>query len=167
METTNKLVFTVPVTVLALVAQHLVRDVVVLLAVPLIHSSAHVQRSGCRVEILTDALVPRRLRDAVRVSRAPPAARLHPVGRHARQIFVVRDQLHVAGSLARSPACTYSAAGPILSVFPALIVHSELTVIGDYLLIFGISSPTHSFFPGLKPSFSTNLYHCSPSFLSS
>jgi len=36
----------------------------------------------------------------------------------------------------------------------------------SYLLLFGIPSPTHSFFPGLKPSFSTNLSHCSPSFLS-
>ena len=36
----------------------------------------------------------------------------------------------------------------------------------SYLLLFGIPSPTHSFFPGLKPSFSTNLPHCSPSFLS-
>jgi len=32
----------------------------------------------------------------------------------------------------------------------------------SYLLLFGIPSPTHSFFPGLKPSFSTNLSHCSP-----
>ena len=31
---------------------------------------------------------------------------------------------------------------------------------------FGIPSPTHSFFPGLKPSFSVNPSHCSPSFLS-
>ena len=36
----------------------------------------------------------------------------------------------------------------------------------SYLLLFGIPSPTHSFFPGLKPSFSTNLSHCSPFFLS-
>jgi len=35
----------------------------------------------------------------------------------------------------------------------------------SYLLIFGIPSPTHSFFPGLKPSFSVNPSHCSPSFL--
>ena len=28
-----------------------------------------------------------------------------------------------------------------------------------------IPSPTHSFFPGLKPSFSANPSHCSPSFL--
>ena len=33
------------------------------------------------------------------------------------------------------------------------------------LLLFGIPSPTHSFFPGLKPSFSANPSHCSPSFL--
>ena len=33
-------------------------------------------------------------------------------------------------------------------------------------ILFGIPSATHSFFPGLKPSFSTNLSHCSPSFLS-
>ena len=34
-----------------------------------------------------------------------------------------------------------------------------------YLLLFGIPSPTYSFFPGLKPSFSPNPFHCSPSFL--
>ena len=32
----------------------------------------------------------------------------------------------------------------------------------SYLLLFGIPSPTHSFFPGLKPSFSANPSHCSP-----
>jgi len=31
----------------------------------------------------------------------------------------------------------------------------------SYLLLFGIPSPTHSFFPGLKPSFSANPSHCS------
>ena len=31
--------------------------------------------------------------------------------------------------------------------------------------LFGIPSPTHSFIPGLKPSFSANPSHCSPSFL--
>ena len=35
----------------------------------------------------------------------------------------------------------------------------------SYLLLFGIPSPTHSFIPGLKPSFSANPSHCSPSFL--
>ena len=35
----------------------------------------------------------------------------------------------------------------------------------SYLLLFGIPSPTHSFIPGLKPSFSPNPSHCSPSFL--
>ena len=35
----------------------------------------------------------------------------------------------------------------------------------SYLLLFGITSPTHSFIPGLKPSFSVNPLHCSPSFL--
>jgi len=35
----------------------------------------------------------------------------------------------------------------------------------SYLLLFGIPSPTHSFFRGLKPSFSANPSHCSPSFL--
>ena len=34
----------------------------------------------------------------------------------------------------------------------------------SYLLLSGISSPTHSFIPGLKPSFSANPSHCSPSF---
>jgi len=34
----------------------------------------------------------------------------------------------------------------------------------SYLLLFGISSPTHSFIPGLKPSFSANLFYRSPSF---
>ena len=35
----------------------------------------------------------------------------------------------------------------------------------SYLLLFGILSRTHSFIPGLKPSFSANPSHCSPSFL--
>ena len=35
----------------------------------------------------------------------------------------------------------------------------------SYLLLFGIPSPTHAFIPGLKPSFSANPSHCSPSFL--
>ena len=34
----------------------------------------------------------------------------------------------------------------------------------SYLLLFGIPSPTHSFIPGLKPSFSANPSHRSPSF---
>jgi len=34
----------------------------------------------------------------------------------------------------------------------------------SYLLLFGIPSPTHSFIPGLKPSFSVNPSHHSPSF---
>ena len=34
----------------------------------------------------------------------------------------------------------------------------------SYLLLFGIPSPTHSFVPGLKPSFSVNPSHRSPSF---
>jgi len=35
----------------------------------------------------------------------------------------------------------------------------------SYLLLFGIPSPTDSFVPGLKPSFSANPSHCSPFFL--
>ena len=35
----------------------------------------------------------------------------------------------------------------------------------SYLLLIGIPSPTHSFVPGLKPSFSANPSHCSRSFL--
>ena len=35
----------------------------------------------------------------------------------------------------------------------------------SYLLLFGIPSLTHSFFPDLKPSFSANPSNCSPSFL--
>jgi len=35
----------------------------------------------------------------------------------------------------------------------------------SYLLLFGIPSRTHSFFPGLKPSFSANPSHSTPSFL--
>ena len=37
----------------------------------------------------------------------------------------------------------------------------------SYLLLFGIPSPTHSFIPGLKPSFFANPSHRSPSFSSS
>ena len=35
----------------------------------------------------------------------------------------------------------------------------------SYLLLFRIPPPIHSFIPGLKPSFSANPSHCSPSFL--
>jgi len=35
----------------------------------------------------------------------------------------------------------------------------------SHLLLFAIPSSTHSFFPGLKPSFSASPSHCSPSFL--
>jgi len=35
----------------------------------------------------------------------------------------------------------------------------------SYLLLFGTPSPTHSFIPCLKPSFTANPSHCSPSFL--
>ena len=34
----------------------------------------------------------------------------------------------------------------------------------SYLLLSGIPSPIHSFIPGLKPSFSANPFHRSPSF---
>jgi len=53
-------------------------------------------------------------------------------------------------------------------IYEAFILESYTVFIcqQSYLLLFGIPSPTHSFFPGLKPSFSTNLSHCSPSFLS-
>jgi len=37
----------------------------------------------------------------------------------------------------------------------------------DILIIISFPSPTHSFIPGLKPSFSTNPSHCSLSFSSS
>ena len=35
----------------------------------------------------------------------------------------------------------------------------------SYFLLFGIPSPSHFFIPGLKPSFSVNPSHCSPSFV--
>ena len=37
--------------------------------------------------------------------------------------------------------------------------------LAGFIWLFGIPSPTHSFFPGLKHSFSANPSHCSPSFL--
>ena len=43
-------------------------------------------------------------------------------------------------------------------------IHNRTYVL-SYLLLLGIPSPTHSFIPGLKPSFSANPSHCSPSFL--
>ena len=61
-----------------------------------------------------------------------------------------------------------------LIVLEVLMAFSEHLTVESYtvficqqshLLLFGIPSPTHSFFPGLKPSFSTNLSHCSPSLL--
>ena len=48
-----------------------------------------------------------------------------------------------------------------------LTVESYTVFIGQqsYLLLFGIPSATHCFFPGLKPPFSANPAHCSPFFL--
>jgi len=46
-----------------------------------------------------------------------------------------------------------------------VILSSAYNCQQSYLLLFGIPSPTHSFFLGLKPSFSPNPSHCSPSFL--
>jgi len=63
--------------------------------------------------------------------------------------------------------CTYPVRGADGSCAKHLTVESYTVYIcqQSYLLLFGIPSPTHSFIPGLKPSFSANPSHCSPSFL--
>ena len=65
--------------------------------------------------------------------------------------------------------CTYCVRGVDGIYAEHLIVESYTVVVficrQSYLLLFGIPSPTHSFVPGLKPSFSANPSQCSPSFL--
>ena len=63
--------------------------------------------------------------------------------------------------------CFYRVRGVDGSCAEHLTVESYTVFIcqQSYLLLFGIPSPTHSFIPGLKPSFSVNPSHCSPSFL--
>ena len=62
--------------------------------------------------------------------------------------------------------CSYRVRGVDGSCAEHLTVESYTIIISlqSYLLLFGIPSPTHSFITGLKPSFSANLSHCSPSF---
>ena len=62
--------------------------------------------------------------------------------------------------------CSYRVRGVDGSCTEHLTVESYMVFIckQSYLLLFGIPSPTHSFIPGLKPSFSANPSHCSPSF---
>jgi len=74
-----------------------------------------------------------------------------------------------------SHSYVYSTVWRVLEVFRGVdrICAEHLTVESctvficqqSYLLLFGIPSPTHSIIPGLKPSFSANPSHCSPSFL--
>ena len=61
---------------------------------------------------------------------------------------------------------------PLTGFFTLATIAEHLTVESytiiicqqSYLLLFGIPSPTHSFIPGLKPSFSANPSNRSPSF---
>ena len=63
--------------------------------------------------------------------------------------------------------CSYRVRGVDYSCAEHLTVESYTVFIcqQSYLLLFGIPSPTDSFIPGLKPSFSANPSHCSPSYL--
>jgi len=63
--------------------------------------------------------------------------------------------------------CSYRVRGVDGSCAEHLTVESYTVFIcqQSYLRLFGIPSATHSFIPGLKPSFSANPSHCSPSFL--
>jgi len=62
--------------------------------------------------------------------------------------------------------CTYRVRGVDASCAEHLTVESYTVFIcqQSYLLLLGIPSPTHSFIPGLKPSFSANPSYHSPSF---
>jgi len=63
--------------------------------------------------------------------------------------------------------CSYRLSGVEGSCAEHLTIESYTVFIcrQSYLLLFRIPSPTHCFIPGLKPSFSVNPSHCSPSFL--
>ena len=65
--------------------------------------------------------------------------------------------------------CSYRVRGVDGSCAEHLTVESYTVFIcqQSYLLLLGIPSPTHTFIPGLKPSFSANPSHRSPSLSSS
>jgi len=82
-----------------------------------------------------------------------------------------RDAGYVMTAMAAEPDLTGDYTETFLDSFVAgkmpnlLSAYTVLICQQSYLLLFGIPSPTHSFFPGLKPSFSAIPSHCSPSFL--
>jgi len=79
--------------------------------------------------------------------------------------------IQTAGAFGGTGLCSYRVRGVGGSCAKHLTVESYtvvmlLTVIG-LLIIISIPSPTHSFIPGLKPSFSANLSYRSLSFSTS
>ena len=81
--------------------------------------------------------------------------------------IITRISIQTAGlAFGGTGLCSYRVRGVDGSCAEHLTVESYTVFIcqQSYLLLFGISSPTHSFIPGLKPSFSANPSHRSPSF---
>jgi len=88
--------------------------------------------------------------------------------RRLRFLHTYRISMQTAGlAFGGTGLCSYRVRGVDGSCAEHLTVESYTVFIcqQSYLLLFGILSPTHSFIPGLKPSFSANPSHCSPSFL--
>ena len=85
-----------------------------------------------------------------------------------KHIKLTRIRIQTAGvAFGRTGLCSYRVRGVAGICAEHLTVESYTVFIcqQSYLLLFGIPSPTHSFFSGLKPSFFANPSHCSPSFL--
>jgi len=83
---------------------------------------------------------------------------------HRLRIWLPVPAFH---SLPQTKRCSYRVRGVDGICAEHLTVESYRVFIcqQSYLLLFGIPSPTNSVIPGLKPSFSANPSHCSPSFL--
>ena len=81
--------------------------------------------------------------------------------------MITRISIHTAGlAFYGTGLCSYRVRGVNGSCAEHFTVESYTVIIcqQSYLLLFGIPSPTHSFIPGLKPPFSANPSHRSPSF---
>ena len=102
--------------------------------------------------------------DRPTVSRVERTTSLSSV--HSVQVDTGQVQFCVARPLRRGSSSSSSIVVVVVvrSTFDDILEHltvESYTVFicqQSYLLLFGIPSPTHSFFPGLKPSFSTNLF---------
>jgi len=86
---------------------------------------------------------------------------------YSKSPIITRISVQTAGlAFGGTGLCSYRVRGVYGSCAERLTVASHTVFIcqQSYLLLFGIPLPTHSFIPGLKPSFSANSSHRSPSF---